>query len=398
MKTGVHLAATVAATSERHEATRRQHAQKLDVVYVVNHLGVGGSEQKTLRIINGLRSRGVEAGVISLNGPHDSLHLLQPDVTHVCLQRAGRYSLESVHALHRYLQMHAPRCAIGVNLYPLLYVVPAARLCGRGRPRTVAMINTSQPNESLTRVRRTLYGSLLATVDYTVHGCETVRAQWHPPGSVPWKRSGVIYNGVDTQAMSPEGIPLSRDACRAVLGLRPEAFVFGSVGRLAPEKNQRTLVDTLARLRSAGVPAHLLLVGDGPLKRSLLDQVHSMTLAEYVTFTGNLQDVRSALKAMDVFVLPSTRIETFSNAALEAMAMTLPVILSDVGGAAEMVRPGLDGYIVPVSGLATEIPRLLQELHEDPAKRRRIGATARSRVTQNFSLDMMVDQHLALIP
>lgn len=398
MKTGVNLAAAVPTTNERHEAAGEQRTQKLDVVYVVNHLGVGGSEQKTLRIINGLSSRGVGAGVISLNGPHDSLHLLHSDVAHVCLQRAGKYSLESVHALHRYLHMHAPRCAIGVNLYPLLYVVPAARLCGRGRPRTVAMINTSQPDESLTRVRRTLYGSLLAAADYTVHGCETVRAQWHAPGSVPWKRSGVIYNGVDTQAMSPERVPMSSSACRAALGVPAEAFVFGSVGRLAPEKNQRSLIEALARLRSSCVPAHLLLVGDGPLKQALLDQVHSMALAEHVTFTGTLKDVRPALKAMDVFVLPSTRIETFSNAALEAMAMTLPVILSDVGGAREMVRPGLDGYIVPASGLPTEIPRLLKELYQDPAKRRRIGATARSRVTQNFSLDMMVDQHLALIP
>src|SRR5690606_9478499 len=138
----------------------------------------------------------------------------------------------------------------------------------------------------------------------------------------------------------------------------------GSVGRLAPEKNQMPLIDAVADLRAKGADVHLMLVGDGPLRSALQRRVEQRGISGAVTFTGALSDVRAALKTFDVFVLPSLS-ETFSNAALEAMAMQVPVILTRTGGAAEMIEPGREGYIVDVADLPRQLPELLNQLRLD---------------------------------
>jgi glycosyltransferase involved in cell wall biosynthesis len=108
--------------------------------------------------------------------------------------------------------------------------------------------------------------------------------------------------------------------------------------------------------------------------------------------TGNVSDVRPVIAAMDVFVLPSLA-ETFSNAALEAMAMRVPVVLSKVGGATEMVRDGIDGYIVAPDRLTEELPQLLSRLAGDRTLRLSAGERARRRVEESFSFDAMVDNY-----
>jgi glycosyltransferase involved in cell wall biosynthesis len=110
-----------------------------------------------------------------------------------------------------------------------------------------------------------------------------------------------------------------------------------------------------------------------------------------------LADVRPVLAILDVFVLPSLYIETFSNAALEAMAMGTPVVLSRIGGAAEMVRDGEEGYLLEPHDLALRLPDLLERLARDPQLRERMSANARSRVERKFGFQNMVARYASLI-
>jgi glycosyltransferase involved in cell wall biosynthesis len=180
-------------------------------------------------------------------------------------------------------------------------------------------------------------------------------------------------------------------------GISPHAFVVGSVGRLAPEKNQAVLIDAVAELRSRSLDAHLLLVGEGTMRSELQRRAEERGIRPHVTFAGAQRDVRPALSAMDVFVLPSTHIETFSNAALEAMAMCKPVVLSRIGGAVEMVREGMDGVTLDTTSLATSLPSLLARLQADRAWREGLGQAARIRVIQRFSLHTMVERYASLM-
>ena len=95
-------------------------------------------------------------------------------------------------------------------------------------------------------------------------------------------------------------------------------------------------------------------------------------------FIGEIEDVRPVLAALDVFVLPSIAVESFSNAALEAMSMGRPVILSDIGGAREMIHDGVEGYVVSPTELAARLPALIAALYADRRKRQQMGQSRRA--------------------
>jgi glycosyltransferase involved in cell wall biosynthesis len=116
-----------------------------------------------------------------------------------------------------------------------------------------------------------------------------------------------------------------------------------------------------------------------------------------VHFVGALDDVRPVLAALDVFVLPSIAVESFSNAALEAMSMGRPVILSDIGGAREMISEGVEGYVVSPTELPARLPALIAALYADPRKRQQMGAAARDRAVNCFSVPAMVAGYRGLL-
>jgi glycosyltransferase involved in cell wall biosynthesis len=177
----------------------------------------------------------------------------------------------------------------------------------------------------------------------------------------------------------------------------PQGLLIGTVGRMRPEKNQEVLLTTLRSLRVARVDATLVLAGDGPLREYLRRRAVELEVADRVHFIGELDDVRPVLTAMDVFVLPSTAVESFSNAALEAMAIGRPVILSDVGGAREMIDDGVEGYVVSPTELAARLPALIAALYADGRKRQQMGRAARSRAQTRFSVAAMAAAYRALL-
>jgi glycosyltransferase involved in cell wall biosynthesis len=157
------------------------------------------------------------------------------------------------------------------------------------------------------------------------------------------------------------------------------------------------LLTALRHLRVARVDVHLVIAGDGPLRDFLARRAVELEVADRVSFVGELDDVRPVLTALDVFVLPSTEVESFSNAALEAMAIGRPVILSDVGGAREMIDDGVEGYVVSPTELAARLPALITALHADRRRRQSMGAAARARVIRHFSMPAMTAAYRKLL-
>jgi glycosyltransferase involved in cell wall biosynthesis len=172
--------------------------------------------------------------------------------------------------------------------------------------------------------------------------------------------------------------------------VKSESLLFGTVGMCRPEKNQQVLLTTLRQMLAARIDAHLAICGDGPLRAMLERRATELGIAERVHFTGALEDVRPVLSALDIFVLPSIAVESFSNAALEAMAMGRPVILSDIGGAREMVSDGVEGYVVSATEVPARLPAIMAALCADRRKRQLMGAAARSRAINCFSVTAMV--------
>jgi glycosyltransferase involved in cell wall biosynthesis len=144
-----------------------------------------------------------------------------------------------------------------------------------------------------------------------------------------------------------------RDDVRARLGIPPDEFVFGCVGRLSEEKGIDYLVRAAARLADAGHPLRLLVVGDGPRRKALEDAARDVGLNGRIIFAGFQSDPEPWLAAMDAFVLPSLT-EGTPMALLEAMASRVPAIASAVGGVPAVLMDRENGLLVPPA----DVPRL----------------------------------------
>jgi glycosyltransferase involved in cell wall biosynthesis len=170
----------------------------------------------------------------------------------------------------------------------------------------------------------------------------------------------LIYNGVDLRRYNHE-----QPCCTLHTDYRiPEdSPIVGVVARLEAEKGHRTLIDAWPDVLKVHPEAWLLIVGEGSERNSLEAQAASLSVSERVVFTGRREDVPAVTAALDVAVLPSYR-EAQGLSVLEAMALSRPVVASNVGGIPEMVEDGVSGLLVPpgdCDALAAAIVRLLSD-------------------------------------
>lgn len=198
------------------------------------------------------------------------------------------------------------------------------------------------------------------------------------------ERVVVVPSGIDVGRFAT----LSRDADDAWGLRRRQAWVVGSVGELTREKNHALLLDAFARAARVIPAAHLLLVGDGPLRAQLERHAGALGLASQVTFAGRLADVTPAYAALSVFALSSDR-EGLCTALLDAMAAGVPVATTAAGGVLEIARHGETALVVATRDPAA-LAGALVLLHERPELAARLVAGAKA-VAAAHSLDRMVE-------
>lgn len=208
---------------------------------------------------------------------------------------------------------------------------------------------------------------------------------------IPEKAVQVIYNGVDAELFS-QGYP----GARAKLGIAPESFVVGFVGRLDPVKNLGTALEMFSAFLDLAEESQkprmlLLVVGDGSERNSLEAHASRLGIENQVLFLGQRCDVPSCLAAMDLYLQPSFY-EGHSFTILEAMAAGLPVITSRVGGNGEIISQGDNGFLcdpLDVGGVAAT----LLDLFSDPLKMERVGEKASKSVLAAFDRKSMIRKY-----
>jgi glycosyltransferase involved in cell wall biosynthesis len=386
--------ANVAPGAAANDSSIEAANSRPDALFLLNNLGIGGSERKIVRLANRLKEEGVNVSLACLNGPYTLESTIRRDVPCRRLERSGKFSFRALWRLREILLRERPPTILAVNLYQALYLAVVTWFLPY-RPYTVALINTSTFRGHA--IFKRVYQSVLARLDHTVHGSEAQRAFWFKANCSAWKHSSVIYNGVDSNHFETTKAFEAAKRFRASLGVKPEALLIGTVGMCRPEKNQEVLLTAMRRLRGSGVEAHLVIAGDGPMRGFLEKRATELTVGDRVHFVGQIEDVRPVLAALDVFVLPSIAVESFSNAALEAMAMGRPVILSDIGGAREMIEDGVEGYVVSPNELEARLPALIAALNSDRKKRSLMGIAARNRAVNCFSVAAMVAGYRGLL-
>jgi glycosyltransferase involved in cell wall biosynthesis len=258
---------------------------------------------------------------------------------------------------------------------------------GHRRPWVISTVHSSRvrATEDQDELRR-----LTPHIDRLIVVSRAIEAKVADEG-----RSGapvsLIYNGVDLERYDHQ-----EPCCtlREEYGMDADAEIVGVVGRLELEKGHPTLLEAWPLVLEQVPCAYLLIVGEG----SRLDALHQLArdhgVARHVIFTGRRDDIPAVTAAFDVAVLPSYR-EAQGLTILEAMALSRPVVASDVGGIPEMIRDGVNGLLVPPHdppALAAAVVRLLT----DHPFADMIGRAGHDTVHDRFCIQLMVNAVQAL--
>jgi glycosyltransferase involved in cell wall biosynthesis len=363
-----------------------------DVLFLLNSLAIGGSESKIVRLANSLAERELRVVIAYLNPPETLKSEVSPQVSLVHLARKGKFSPGAVVRLAKALDRHRARVLVTVNLYPALYGALVRLRFGRKRFRWIASLNTTDVMTRQMERRMRLYGVILRQADSILFGAQTQRRLWREKYRIgaPPVPTDVLYNGVDLKRFD-----IQPHAASPRSHAPHTRYVVGAVGRLHVEKAHAHLIEAIALLRSRGVNAGALIVGEGPERTRIESLVAQRGLKDCIVLAGQQRDVRPFLEQMDAFALTSTGVETFSNAALEAMAMGVPVVTSRIGGMEELIAFG--GGLSYPPGDVPALAAALESLLSDEARRRGMAAAARRAVVDHFGWPKMVDRFLALL-
>jgi len=200
---------------------------------------------------------------------------------------------------------------------------------------------------------------------------------------LPFTQVRCIRNGLDVErvASTVDGALL-----RKKLGIPPDAFVVGSVGRLSPIKGIEDLIKGFGLLTrdSAANSVWLIVVGDGPLRASLNQLAKEQGVAGNTMFLGERRDVYDLMRAFDVFALPSLH-EGVPMVLLEAMAIGVPIVASGVGGIPEVVTDGQEASLIPAQD-PQAMMKALRVLQSSKELCERMIEVARYRVETQFSI------------
>lgn len=363
-------------------------------IFVTASLAHGGAERHAITLVNRLAERGHECHAVYIKsdaGQIGRLRLRDGGSVH-CLGALRYFDRHALADFAKHIARVGPSVIVAANPYALMYSWLALRLL-RLRVPLVVSYHSTRLLGAKEQLQMLLYRLFFWAADCAVFVCEKQRRHWFRRG-VFSRRNEMIYNGVDTGEFCDRSVPEERARLRRALGLADADYVIGISARLSPEKNHVQLVDAVAKLREMGIPARALMIGDGDLREQIEARARNLEIRHDVVITGLQQDVRPYIAICDVMVLCS-HTEAFSLAAIEAMSMGKPFVHSEVGGAAEMIRPGENGLLFPVGDTHALVDRLARLA--DAGERQRMGVHARSRVQSLFSQKTMIDRYENLL-
>lgn len=346
----------------------------LHVMHVINNLPVGGAERFLVLLADAQRRQGLQVEVVALTEPNPlAAALAARNVPFTCLGSGSLRDARVIVDLWRLLRRRKPH-VVHTHLF---YADTFGRLAARLAAVPVVVSTEHSTERAVLSGRRTVAMRLAAPLAMRIAAVSgsvanaTVR-RLHLPTS----RVEVIPNGIELEPWAAaEPVP------RVALGVDPQAFLVGSVGRLDDAKGHDILIDAIAAMQDPRV--QVIVVGDGPRREALETQAAERGVAGAFHWLGWRTDVAAILVSLDAFAQPS-RFEGHSMALLEAMAAGRACVVSDLP---ELTDTLGDAGLRAAVGDPPALAARLGELRDDGALRARLGRAART-ASAAYSIDV----------
>jgi len=357
-------------------------AQKsIKVLHVVLSLDPGGMENGVINLVNGLDAAVFDLRVCCLIRAGGFAGRLPAGKISNVLDKQPGFSWNTVCRLRKVFREFQPAIVHTHNLGTLIYSVLA-----RSRISCLPILHGEHAEfaPSDLTLRRRLQRSLLYRFAERIVPVSDSLGGYLVAHGAPGEKVRPINNGVDTERF----VPGDSQAAKQRLGLPAKAPVVGMVGRFGPYKRHDLLIAAFEALAKEQPDVHLLLVGGGGLEEARIQSmVKQSPVRSRIHWAGFQDDPRPYYQAMDLLVLPSSN-EGMSNAALEAMATSVPVLCHTACGHADIIKDGLNGYVRSMEN-PQQLKQMLAELLGQENALRAAGAAGREFVIERLSWQRM---------
>jgi glycosyltransferase involved in cell wall biosynthesis len=376
-------------------------SEPIRVLRVIARLNMGGPAIHVASLAAGLETRGYHTTLVagSLARGEDSMAFLAErlGVSVVSVEELQRevsvlHDARSVLRVAELIRRQRPHILHTHTAKAGAIARAAALLTGGARPPVVLHTFHGHVLKGYFDAARTTFfrhveRTLARASDVLVAVSPEVRDELVELGVAPRDKFVVIRLGIPLEERL--GDPTADADYRRLYGMPPNAFVVGWVGRMTGVKDTGAVLEILRAVRQRGVEAVLCMVGDGPDRERLEELAHERGIARSCYFVGYQSDVAGYYRLFDAFVLPSVN-EGTPVSAIESLASATPVVANRVGGVPDVVRDGVDGFLVEPGDVDGAAARLA-ELAADPALRIRLGDSGRARVLERYSVVRLVD-------
>jgi len=350
----------------------------IPVLLMVRALDLGGSERQLTEVARSLDRHGFQThvGCFRLNGLR-ATELAAAGIPVVCFPVTSFKHpsvLTGARQLVKYVKQHHIRIVHTFDVPTTIFAVPAARFSN------AAVLSSQRAHRDLAPpLMRRLLRVTDRLVDGVVVNCEAIRRHLINDERVPSHLIHLCYNGVDVSRF--HGLEEPRPAA-----LASATNTIGVVCALRPEKSLHTLLEAFAAIRKAHAGTRLALIGSAPCSAALQSRADALGIRADCVFEPATDRVVEWLRALDIFVLPSTS-EAFSNSLMEAMSCGCAVIASRVGGNVELVQDGETGLLFD-PGNVPQLGAALSRLLGDVPLRRRLSSNAARSMRERFSTEV----------
>jgi len=365
------------------------------IVHIVFRFDYGGLENGVANVVNALHEKPYRHAIIALSEASEFKNRLINGVSVYALDKQSGKDPGAYYRLFRLLRKLKPVAVHTRNIGTLDCAFVAFLAGVPVRIHGEHGWDVFDPDGTSTKYRlmRKILGFFLHRV---VAVSDHLRRWLIQSVGLPEQKVTHICNGVDTvkfRTVDDEDKVLLHSNV-----VNSRNLVIGSVTRFSAIKDPINLIEAFISLRQRSalvdLDLRLIMIGDGELHATAVSRICNAGIADFVWLPGSRDDIAGLLRRMDIFVLGSLR-EGISNTILEAMASGLPIIATDTGGTPELVRPGINGQLVPPANReALEVA--LESYVVDKEKRLRHGIASRQRALDDFSIDRMIERYREL--
>ena len=360
-------------------------SSKKKIIFISHGLKIGGAEKFLISLANSLCSD-FEITILAISSGNELLNELSKKVKYIEIKRKSKFDLKTILTLRKYLKQNTESIICNMDFFCFIYYRMANIFCKNSSPLFISYHSTILKNFK-ENFLTWIYTRFLRKSDKILTVSENQALYTSKKFKIKINQFLSIHNGIDVKKWIESNDQDYKNFIRNKYSIPLNSKLIVITAALRLEKNHEMAIKALSHLHNYHAnKAYLLIVGGGTLLNEIKNEVANCKLNDYVIFTGSQNNVKPFYFASDIFSLTSFS-ETFSIAVLEAMACGLPCVITNVGGANEMVINGFNGYL-------SEVNEISMAENWDKALHQKFSENDIQNYTlENFNLEKMVNKY-----